>query len=187
MALTNAEKVKRYRERQKALKQAELLKPTPPTEVFKKPFFEFFTTEDRISGAYSQCLELAGFVPVPFDDDTGPEVSTLDDLSEPWEESGFSNPFGEAKGSSLGKAEVIVTLMLDAVTDLAGWVNDYKKSEIKARLAEIEASDLPDAESKRRAFAKVAELNKMLEDLAKDVRVPIPRWKVDVHYDLMKD
>jgi hypothetical protein len=187
MALTNAEKVKRYRERQKALKQAELLKPTPPTEVFKKPFFEFFTTEDRIGGAYSQCLELAGFVPVPFDDDTGPEVSTLDDLSDPKEEGGFSNPFGDSKGSSLGKAEIIVALLLDAATDLAGWVNDYKKSEIKARLAEIEASEWPDAGSKRMAFAKVAELNKMLRDLDKEVRVPIPRWKVDVHDELLKE
>lgn len=187
MALSNAEKVRRYRERQKAKKQAELLQPTPPSEVFKKPFFEFFTLDDQCGGQYIQSLELAGINPLLFEDDSGPEVSTLDDLTDTSEESGFSNPFGDAKGSSLGKAEVLISCLLAAASDLAGWVNDYKKTEIKARIAEIEASDPPDAEAKRSAFAKVTEFNKVLDELDKQVRVPIPLWKVDLHDDFLKD
>ena len=47
MPLSNAEKVRRYRERQKAKKQEELKQPTPPSDVFRKPFFEFFPPEQQ--------------------------------------------------------------------------------------------------------------------------------------------
>jgi hypothetical protein len=187
MALSNAEKVKRYRERQKAKKQAEVLLPTPPSDVFKKPFFEFFTPDDQVSGQYVQSLELGGMQPLLFEDDSGPEVATLDDLSDRFEESGFSNPFGDAKGTSLGKAEILIGCLLDAASDLAAWVNEYKKAEIKARIAEVENSELVDADAKRVAFAKMAALNQMLADLEKQARIPIPVWKVDLHEDLLKN
>ena len=180
MALSNTEKVKRYRDRQKAKKQAELLQPTPPSDIFRTPFFEFFSADDQSGSQYAQSLELAGIRPLGFDDDSGPEVSTLDDLSDTSEETGFLNPFGESKGSSLGKAEVLIGCLLDAASDLAGWVNDYKRTEITARIREFENSDLLDADAKREAFAKITELNKMLEDLGKMVRWPMPLWKVDL-------
>lgn len=178
MALSNAEKVRRYRERQKAKRQEELKQPTPPTSLFRTPFFEFFPVDEQTGSQYCQSLELAGIEPQMFLDDSGPEVSTLDDLSDPLEESGFSNPFGESKGSSLGKAEVLIGCLIDAASDLAVWVNDYKKSEIKARIAEIEASDLTDPEAKQRAFAEVAKLMKLLENLDKQIRWSLPAWKV---------
>lgn len=180
MALSNAEKVRRYRERQKAKKQEDLKQPTPPSEVFRKPFFEFFPVDEQTGSAYMQSLELAGVEPLFFEDDSGPESSTLDDLRDDFEDDGFSNPFGDHKGSSLGKAEVLIGCLLDAAADLAEWVGDYKKAEIKARIAEIEDSDLPDAEARRAAFARVAELNRLLEDLGKTIRWPLPQWKVDL-------
>lgn len=180
MPLSNAEKVRRYRERQKAKKQEELKQPTPPSEVFRKPFFEFFPVDEQLGAAYTQSLELAGIEPVMFNDDSGPETTTLDDLGDPFEDDGVSNPFGDLKGSSLGRAEVLIGCLLDAATDLAGWVSDYKKSEIKARIAEIEASDLPDAEARRAAFARVAELNRLLDELDKSIRWTMPQWKVDL-------
>lgn len=180
MALSNAEKVRRYRERQKARKQDELKQPTAGREIFKTPFFEFFTPDQQLGSQYVQTLELAGIEPAMFNDDSGPEVSTLDDLTDDMEETGFSNPFGDSKGSSLGRAEILVASLLDAASDLASWINDYKKSEIKARIVELEASELPDAEARRDAFAKVAELTKMLADLDKTVRWPLPVWKPDM-------
>lgn len=180
MALSNAEKVRRYRERQKAKKEAELKQPTPRSEVFKKPFFEFFPVDDQTGSQYVQSLELAGVAPPLFQDDTGPEVSTLDDLNIDDEDDEFANPFGDSKGNSLGKAEVLVGCLLDAASDLASWINDYKKSEIKARIAEFEAAELPDADARRAAFAKVAELTNMLAELDKTIRWPLPVWKPDM-------
>ena len=180
MALSNAEKVRRYRERQKAKKEAELKQPTPRSEVFKTPFFEFFPVDEQTGSQYVQSLELAGVEPLLFQDDSGPEMATLDDLSDPLEDDGFSNPFGDSKGNSLGKAEVLVACLLDAASDLASWINDYKKSEIKARIAEIEAADLPDPAVRRDAFAKVAELTNMLAELDKTIRWPLPVWKPDL-------
>lgn len=177
MALSNAEKVRRYRERQKAKKEAELKQPTARSEVFKTPFFEFFPVDEQTGSQYVQSLELGGIAPLLFEDDTGPEVSTLDELDEDDE---FANPFGESRGSSLGKAEVVVACLLDAASDLAAWINDYKKAEIKARISEIENADLPDADSRREAFAKVAELTNMLAELDKTVRWQLPIWKPDM-------
>ena len=131
MALSNAEKVRRYRERQKAKKEAELKKPTARSEVFKTPFFEFFPIDEQTGSQYVQSLELGGLAPLMFEDDSGPEVSTLDDFDAVDADDEFANPFGDSRGSSLGKAEVVVACLLDAASDLAAWINDYKKAEIK--------------------------------------------------------
>lgn len=178
MALSNAEKVRRYRERQKAKKQEELKKPTVQNDIFKMPFVEFFPIEEQTGSQYMQALELAGIHPPAFADDSGPEASTLDDLRDGFAEDGTSNPFGTARGSSLGKAEVLVGCLLDAAQDLAGWINEFKKSEIRARIAELENADLSDPDAKREAFAKVSDLSKMLADLEKSVRWQLPQWKV---------
>jgi len=179
MALSNAEKVRRYRERQKLKKQADMKKPTEKSDVFLTPFYEFFTADEQTGSQYGQALELAGIEPPTFKDDSGPEASTLDDLRDDFEEGGIGNPFGSSRGSSLGKAEVLVGCLLDAAYDLAGWISDYKKTEIKTRIAELENSDLPDPDARRAAFAKVAELRKMLEDLERTMRWQLPQWKVE--------
>lgn len=177
MALSNAEKVRRYRERQKAKKQEDLKQPTPRSDLFRTPFFEFFPVDEQVGSQYVQSLELAGVQPLLFQDDSGPEVSTLDDLADDLEEAGFGNPFGDSTGSSLGKAEVLISSLLDAASDLAFQVNAYKKAEINRRIKEIETFDLSDAEAKRAAFAEMSELKTMLEALDKQIRWPIPVWK----------
>jgi hypothetical protein len=176
MTLSNAEKVRRYRERQKAKKQQELKQPSLRGDLFRTPFFEFFSVDEQLGSQYVQSLELAGVQPLIFNDDTGPETSTLDDLRDDFEEDGFSNPFGDSKGTSLGKAEVLVSCLLDSASDLAFQINAYKKSELNKRMSEIENSDLADPETKKAAFAKMGELNVMLEELKKEIRWPIPIW-----------
>ena len=56
---------------------------------------------------------------------------------------------------------------------------------IKARISEIENADLPDADSRREAFAKVAELTNMLAELDKTVRWPLPIWKPDMKIHIL--
>lgn len=182
MALSNAEKVRRYRERQKAKKQDDLKKPTERNDVFVTPFFKFFPIDEQVGSQFSQALELAGILPPVFEDDSGPETSTLDDLRDDFEKDSLSNPFGTAKGSSLGRAEVLVGCLLDAAYDLAGWINDYKKAEIADRIVDLENAELSDQDSKRAAFERVSELRKMLEDLEKSVRWQLPQWKVESRF-----
>ncbi|TGN68564.1 hypothetical protein E4L95_01015 [Paracoccus liaowanqingii] len=180
MALSNAEKVRRYRERQKAKRQEQLKQPAPSNDFFRVPFFEFFSENEQISSQYSQSLELAGIDPPIFDNDSGPEATTLDDLSDPQAEGGSINPFGFSAGTSLGRAEVMIGCLLDAASDLAATVNDYKKAEIRARISELETADTPDSEARRAAFAKAAEMTRMLAELDKTVRWPLPVWKVEI-------
>lgn len=180
MALSNAEKVRRYRERQKAKRQEQLKQPAPSNDFFRVPFFEFFPEEEQISSQYSQSLELAGINPPSFDDDHGPEATTLDDLSDHRAEGGSINPFGSSAGTSLGRAEVMIGCLLDAASDLAARVNDYKRTEIKARISELEMADTPDSEARREAFGKAAEMTQMLAELNKTIRWPLPVWKVEI-------
>lgn len=180
MALSNAEKVRRYRERQKAKRQEQLKQPAPSSHLFRVPFFEFFSEDEQISSQYSQSLELAGIDPPTFDNDSGPEATTLDDLGDAQAEGGSLNPFGSSAGTSLGRAEVMIGCLLDAASDLAARVNDYKKAEIRARISELEAADTPDSEARREAFGKAAEMTQMLAELDKTVRWPLPVWKVEI-------
>lgn len=182
MALSNAEKVRRYRERQKAKKQDDLKKPTANTDLFRTPFFEFFTMDEQTGSQYVQSLELGGINPVMFEDDSGPEASTLDDIPEEPDGSEHS-VFGDSKGSSLGKAEVLISCLLSSAQGLASEVNHYKKTELRTRIAEIEAQDLTEPEDKRAAFAKMRELSEMLEDLDKELRWPIQVWKPNPRSD----
>lgn len=171
MALTPAEKQRAYRERQKEKKQQELTQATTPQDVFRKPFFEVFTPDEQVGSQYCQSLELAGIAAPLFEDDRGPEAYTLDDLQD-------HNPFGDDSGTSLGRAEVMIGCMIRSAQSLADEVNHYKRSEINARLAEIEASDLSDPAKKKAALKEATRLNKMLDQLDKQVRWTFPQWKV---------
>lgn len=171
MPLSNAEKVRRYRERQKKKKEAELTVPSAPSRLFRTPFFEFFPVGAQVGSQYCQSLELAGVTPPLFEDDTGPETITLDDLG------GDDTFFGEGRGSSLGKAEVLIGCLLSSAAGLASWVNDFKRTEIQLRIAEIKASDLSDPDVRQAAFDQVARLTRMLEAFEKEIRWPLPAWR----------
>lgn len=178
MALSNAEKVRRYREKQKAKKQEAMKRPTPRSDTFKKPFFEFYPVDEQVSSLYCQSLELAGIEPLLFKNDDGPESATLDDFSNDPDQ--LDTVFGELKGNSLGKAEVIIGCLFDAAIDLAGRVQDYKKREITARITEIESSATGNQAELRETFEQVAALKEMLEKMNRTIRIAVPVWKPDL-------
>ncbi|WP_028717161.1 hypothetical protein [Paracoccus sp. J39] len=174
MPNANAEAQRRWRQRQKEKRQQELTQATAPQDVFREPFFQVFPPDEQVSSQYCQSLELAGITAPLFEDDRGPEAYTLDDLDEL--EAKFV--FGEDSGTSLGRAEVMIGCLIKAAEGLADEVNTYKRTEIKARLAEIEASDLSDPAKKKAALKEATRLNKMLDQLDKQVRWTFPAWKV---------
>ncbi|MDZ7874371.1 MAG: hypothetical protein U5N27_15300 [Rhizobium sp.] len=177
MALTNAEKVKRYRERQKA-KKVDGLKSAESASlasIMRKPFFEYFNRHGD-EPTFTACMDTAGIDPPAFEDDSAPRSAT-GEVEKIFEENPETSVYyGET--NSLARAEIMVGQLIDAAAALARIVNDYKRDEIGARIVEIEQSDLSVADSKKQAFAEMARLQKMRDQLDKQVRWTFPQWKV---------
>lgn len=175
MAKSSAERTRELRERRKKQAEVEARKLAP--KVFRRPFYEFFNTHgDNVS--FSMCMDTAGIDIDPFIDDRDPksasgEIEAIFDNDGTPEDSPYANG-----GGSLACAELMIEQLIDAAAALAQIVTDYKRDEIEARIAEIEQSDLSDQAAKKQAFADVARLNKMRDQLNKQVRWTFPKWKV---------
>ena len=169
MTLKPAEKQRLYRERQKA---EEVKASLALTDVFRTPFFEFLGDFCYSGSDYNIALDLTGIDPPQFEDDRGPEHYTKDMGIDP------NYELYEAAKGSLGRAEMMVECLATAAKDMAWQINHYKRAELKARLAEIEGSDLSDPETKKAALKNVTRLNKMLDQLDKQIRLTFPQWKV---------
>lgn len=146
-----------------------------PDGLTVSPFFEFFEDHGEES-TFTACMDTAGIEPPVFTDDSGPKSATgeiekiFDEDPEPSVYHGRTN--------SLARAEIMVGQLIDAAAALARIVNDYKRHEIDARISEIEQSDLSGPDAKKKAFADMAELKKMRDQLDKQVRWTFPQWKV---------
>jgi len=168
MAKTNAERLREFKARKK---EQEKVASVTLHGVFEAPFFEYFGDNPFVS-EFQMSLDIAG-IPMPeFEDDRGPRPFALDGVLD------VDAPEYSDEVRSLGRAEVMLGAMIDAARCLADMLNDYKRQEIKARLAEIEASDLSKPEAKKAALKEAARLNKMLDQLDKQVRHTFPQWKV---------
>lgn len=172
MAMTPAEKMRSHRQRQREKREkdrrtseADSLRAT-----FRTPFFEWLNSEFR--GDWSHALDNAGFNDLYFVDDSGP-VSKSGLLEHASEQLGRPLPT-----NSLGRAELILGALLDVVGPLADAINEYKRSEIAARIVEFHQADLSDPDAKAKAFVEVERLNKMLAHLSKQVRWSFSQWKV---------
>lgn len=168
MAKSNAERLREFKARKK---EQEKVASLTLSGVFKRPFFETLPEDYHLASDFSDNFELTGVQTPEFKDDFGPEAHT-DYNPEIAGDQFTDNP------GSLGRAEVMVTALIEAAQDLAWHVADYKRQEINARLAEIEASDLSEPETKKAALQDAARLNKMLDQLDKQVRWTFPQWKV---------
>lgn len=168
MAQTPAESQRLYRQRQK---EKTKLANFDTYGAFKRPFFEF--VEGCDFSLFEQCLAQAGIEAPEFEDDRGARHFGLNGIFEDVEDVFLSDDHGSSR-----RAELIVESLIDAAADLAGHIGRYKAQEIKARLAEIEASDLSEPEAKKAALQEATRLNKMLDQLDKQVRWTFPQWKV---------
>ncbi|KIN60650.1 hypothetical protein Z945_1626 [Sulfitobacter noctilucae] len=99
----------------------------------------------------------------------GPENFALEDVI-----AGVDDPFPGAKGA-IGRAEIMIDCFIDAAMELANVVQNYKRQEIEARLAELENSEKADRAT---AMKEAVKLTKILDQLDKQVRRSFPQWKV---------
>ena len=168
MAMTPAESQRLYRQRQK---EKSKLANFDAYGAFQQPFYEMMNYYG--STLFDQCLAQAGIEAPEFEDDRGARHFGLNDIFYDVEGEFLSDDHG-----SLRRAELIVDSLIDAASDLADHIRRYKIREIKARLAEIEASDLSEPEAKKAALQNAARLQKMLDQLNKQVRYTFQQWKV---------
>jgi hypothetical protein len=133
------------------------------------PFSEWAQRDDNIDDLI-QYTGLAGFEIPPFDEERDPHDYVIDRVFA----FGEGDLFGGAKGA-LGRAEVTVGILGDAAMLLAQGINNYKRHEIKARLAELEADETVDRAA---AMKEAVRLNKLLEQLDRMVRRPVPEWRL---------
>lgn len=169
MAMTPAERKRQQREREK--KEAELDRRSggdAAAELFITPFSEWAERTDSLSDLI-QYTALAGFELPMFDNEDDPESFVIDR-----ELFGDEPLFENAKGA-LGRAEVTIGVLQDAALLLAEAVNRYKAEQIRARLSELEVSTEMDRSA---AMKEAVHLNKMLEQLDKQVRRNFPQWKI---------
>lgn len=162
MAKSAAEYQRAYRERK--AEQAKLA-GDPTDKIASRRFHEYLPDDGNWQEVLTY-LEWAGINPdaVPrFDTDDDPEHDPEND--------------GPNRGS-IGRAERMVGMLLDAATELAAIVNRYKRKEISDQIQEIETSDLSDPDARKQALADVVRLQKMLDQLEKRVRWSLPQWKV---------
>ena len=177
MASPNAEAQRRWRERQKQkrLEGLKLSSPNQDTNLFRRPFFEAIDDSGNASNV-DISLDLAGIAPVEFLDDSGPRSFT-GQIEQGAVENG-EEPYQGAK-NSLTRAEIMVGCLIDAAAELAGIINSYKRKEITLRIAEIESSDLADLVERKAALAQIVRLNKVMEQLDRQVRWTFKQWKID--------
>lgn len=168
MALTNAEKVKRYRERQK---EAALKRATTDPTIFRSSFCDSVANAQWDFGR--AMLDTVGISVARIVDDRDPDFASMVAAGVRDGELDLGN-----YKRSLGRAEVTLDHILEAAGKMATAIADYKRSEIDARIAEIEQADLSEPEAKKKAFADMARLKKMRDQLDKQVRWTFPQWKV---------
>lgn len=172
MAMTAAERKRKQVAREKEERQR-LADATYP--YLSTPFFEV-VEEDGNWSSVTLALELAGLEPPIFRDDGGPLENALPDAL-PSDEEDRINAFSGASGS-IGRAEVIVGCLLDAATELAQIINNYKRAELKKFRQQTEAQDLSDPAARKKALQDLLRMEKIEGMLARKVRRELPAWCV---------
>ena len=150
---------KRERDRQSAQERA------LNTSVFRKAFSDFFD-EDRRIGFASHYLIL-GNKWWDFSQDNGIEPLDPSEIDEDDKAAAFN---------SLGKAELVLSVLEDVVDALARDISDFKRSEIEARIDEVKKTGLTGPNSKA-ALDELERLKKMRHNLNKRVRRTVPQTR----------
>ncbi|TPN49484.1 hypothetical protein FJ976_17290 [Mesorhizobium sp. B1-1-9] len=134
--------------------------PGAGRELMRTPFYEFFNEwGDRPLEWFGDVLGEKWW---EFSDDRG--LQPLTDHALVGEDLANAS-------NSLGRAEVILSTLIDAAGQLSVAINEYKRREITERLAEID-------EKNPLNFGDVDRLRRMLYQLNGPVRWPFSQWKV---------
>ena len=162
MAMSDAERKRRSRQRQADAQRASIQTPPADPDYLKASFAGFLA--DRHLDLYENLDAFGVFL----------SGSTLDSKKQEFQ----SQVVRDDPLTPLERTIGILDAMTDACRELAETVNAYKLQEIAARIAEIEQADLSDPQAKAKALADIVRLQKMQDQLTKQVRIAFPQWKV---------
>ncbi len=162
-----AERQKAYRDRLKVQERAALVGSGSASD-YRTPFSNWVQSQGGPSD-FELPLDIAGIEAPTFDDERGPEDFVKNNAMH-----NVENPFDFAGEGAIGRAEVVIDSLLDAAAELARLVNHYKRTEIEARLKELEKSKKLDGAS---VIKEGVRLNKILDLLDKQVRRNFHEWK----------
>ena len=168
MPMSSAERVKAMRER-RAL-EAKRFEHQTLARLF--PAFNEWLASSPNGSNYDYPLDNAGLDPVGFNDDSGGESRT-GLLEQALTDSGQADLIPV---NSLQRAELLVECWLDAASELAGEIKEFKRQHLTARLAELQAE--PSTEG---AQSEVELLQRLLSSLEKDVRRVLPNWRTSAN------
>ncbi len=135
------------------------------TSVFRRPFSDFSDEENR--AGFGTHYLILGRKWWDFSQDDGIEPFDPEELDEDDRIAAFN---------SLGKAELVLSLLEDVLETLAGDIADYKRSEVEARINEIQKSDLTGPNAKT-SLDELERLKKMRHNLNKRVRRTHPQTR----------
>jgi ribosomal protein S15P/S13E len=166
VAKSNRERIKAYRERQKAKRKAAT---DSGSDDFRRSFSEWLSSNDANWSEFEIPLDIAGIQPPNFSDDRDPASAT--DAIDP-------ESYEHVRKASIGRAEVMIECLLEAARALADHVNAYKRDELSARIEELDRADLSNPSTKKIALADIVRLTKARDRLEKQVRFTLPEWKV---------
>ena len=144
MALSAKERKRRQMERQREQLE-EMSDSTYP--FLRQPFCNYLEEEPEWTNV-DMCFDLLGINAPMIEDDRGPKEFAAPGV---FDEETLEAQFGRYPGS-IGRAEMMIGILLDAVANMAFVVNTYKKEELRKRLAEIEEGDFADPASRKQAL-----------------------------------
>ena len=166
---------KERKQNQLAREQEELrVMPDSTYEFLQMPFHAYLEDDANWSNV-TLSFDLMGIEAPSFEDDRGPEEFPFEGCFRTDKER--DDAFQGSSGS-VGRAEVMVGLLMDAAVEMAGVIQAYKKKAIAEQQRKIEAADLSDPEIRRKAMETIARLARIEDALDKNVRRTLPQWKV---------
>lgn len=96
---------------------------------------------------------------------------------EPFDDQALDDEETAAASNSLGKAELVLSILADVVETLAQDIADYKRAEIDRRLSMITRGEL-NGPNANRALEEIELLKRMRHRLSKQVRWNLPQTQV---------
>lgn len=164
MALSPAERQKRYRERQ----AEKLAQAGDPTDALATVKFNEWIGDDW--SFVEHALEWAGL--------QVPDFQAMGDTDPYWQQQHDEGYETDPNRGSIGRSERMATMLFDAASFLAEKINEYKREQVAARIAQIETMDMSDLEKRKEALAELAKLNKLSERLNKKARYDVPTYRL---------
>lgn len=163
MALTNAEKQKRWREKQKLLKSGELVQPAKPDPVdlsfLLHGFGEWIRESEERSETVGQLCSGDCF------------RFLLNDVPEPRDQIFTGN---------------LISMFEEAIQSMAGLLHEFRIERINAEIERIDNEEIGEDSLRSRAIEKIYQLKAIAENMQRNTRIEISGYQIPELYPILE-